>query len=613
MIITEYCQGFSLRNMVESTATLDSEFTVVTADKFFYEYLGSNSEIPFHLLILEEDRPSFMEAVSKLSEGPQHLLLRMMDPKEGYRYYKVRIATSPRKLKETPCIDVVIYDIYAMEGRYPELQYNVRKYRRYMAELDQYYFEYDCKTRIFKIFTYANDKANMILVTPIDEFAKMMNEQYLKEEKSKRQFLTFMDYLEDGVDNFRVLFSTTLLSKAGRVDILAFQGSTFYFMDEKRLVIGTMTSMNRNKVENAYYQTDAAKDSATGLFNKKAMIEYCKDRLKLKECREMAMIIVDIDNFKHYNDTYGHLFGDEIINKIVAIMKSVVGAGGVVGRFGGDEFIIVLENYKDLEEVQRIIHTIMNHMKYAYKGIKDEIDLTASIGVSLYPQVADSYEDLFAKADKALYIVKQNGKNNCLFYDPKLHEKVDVAEAVLRHRKLASVLSDVVIDSVMLLHEGGASAIPGVLKNICEVTEISGIHIYTGEELRRDYSEGNFEISFDSAYDFANESYFKQFNENHLFKIRNIEEIERPYAALYDACVRSDVQAMFQHVTYRGEKPVVFISYDVFNHAYSWSEGEENLFHMLSRMLARVLMDSARMGEFLNGLGMDDLLTQSKK
>lgn len=88
-----------------------------------------------------------------------------------------------------------------------------------------------------------------------------------------------------------------------------------------------------------YYATSEAVDSATGLLNKRACMEYTKSVIASNDDKIHYMIMFDVDNFKSINDTYGHLFGDEVLSKIANIINANLNGRGIAGRFAGDEFL----------------------------------------------------------------------------------------------------------------------------------------------------------------------------------------------------------------------------------------------------------------------------------
>jgi len=121
-------------------------------------------------------------------------------------------------------------------------------------------------------------------------------------------------------------------------------------------------------------------------------------------------MMLDIDHFKKINDTYGHLAGDFVLKEIAKIVKNLIRKSDICGRFGGEEFVILLPNTKlsgAMKLAERIRETIQNHT-FDFNGKK--INVTVSIGITSVG-VNDSYESLISRADEALYEAKEKGRN----------------------------------------------------------------------------------------------------------------------------------------------------------------------------------------------------------
>lgn len=151
------------------------------------------------------------------------------------------------------------------------------------------------------------------------------------------------------------------------------------------------------------------RDDLTGLLNKAAIErEVCKC---LKEKEKGYLLIVDIDNFKHINDQYGHLVGDAVLSAYAKSFEKVFSESSLIGRFGGDEFVLFVkkENFDDVlqlfEKEKKELKTMINI------PIHDGMHFTLSAGAAFYNGDDNDYRNLLEVADRALYEVKQAGKN----------------------------------------------------------------------------------------------------------------------------------------------------------------------------------------------------------
>lgn len=169
----------------------------------------------------------------------------------------------------------------------------------------------------------------------------------------------------------------------------------------------------------SYTANRANLDPLTSLLNKKAIKDFAMDALaKAKHNGSVVtFVMIDLDNFKAINDTYGHMFGDSTLVSVARIMSEAVGSRGVVGRVGGDEFFIVLTGFPDGDpSIRPLLKTIRSNVEWFFKNKIDDIRVTCSVGTASYPFDTDNYDDLFKLADHCLYVGKMLGRNRYIIY-----------------------------------------------------------------------------------------------------------------------------------------------------------------------------------------------------
>lgn len=175
--------------------------------------------------------------------------------------------------------------------------------------------------------------------------------------------------------------------------------------------------------EDKSYDADMDKDAGLDILNKRAITEYAHKVIEKKVNNRNYFIIFDMDHFKTVNDSYGHMFGDEVLVTVAGIIKNIVNSRGLVGRIGGDEILIVTNSVEDRTELKNMLRSIRTTVEWTYKGKNPGISLTCSMGVAAFPDNGDNYEDIFNLADKMLYLAKNKGRNRYIIFTPELHKE----------------------------------------------------------------------------------------------------------------------------------------------------------------------------------------------
>ena len=161
-------------------------------------------------------------------------------------------------------------------------------------------------------------------------------------------------------------------------------------------------------------------DALTGLLNKGAAEELIAMMLKnyCKKDSQSALIMIDADRFKEVNDNFGHIAGDRVLATIGRIINNFFKGRDVAGRVGGDEFMVFIRDIDSPQVAAALVNQIQNEVANAFSGdLKGCV--TLSVGISMFPENGTDFEELYRCADKALYYVKQHGKNACKVYEEK--------------------------------------------------------------------------------------------------------------------------------------------------------------------------------------------------
>ena len=165
----------------------------------------------------------------------------------------------------------------------------------------------------------------------------------------------------------------------------------------------------REALQAQHLRKERDTDKLTGLLNKAAIEEQIKAQLKQPRSHG-ALVIFDVDNFKHINDTYGHLFGDWVLHQVAQCIREVMPDSSLCGRFGGDEFLILLPDITK-EKLSKLLDELISRgSEHIVLPLSKDV-FGMSIGAVFYPQAEKKFSGLLQMADKAMYRVKKNKKN----------------------------------------------------------------------------------------------------------------------------------------------------------------------------------------------------------
>jgi len=177
----------------------------------------------------------------------------------------------------------------------------------------------------------------------------------------------------------------------------------------------------QNIIKNKY-------DSLTGVYERFTIEDFARDLIKLNH--PFSLILIDGDNFKNVNDGYGHKVGDVVITIIAQKLKEAFENIGFVGRFGGDEFIVVLPDVVEYDDVWKACRNTFDKFEKFTVPSYPAISVTITIGLSRFPKDGTTYEELFEKADKALYRGKQKGRACFIIYLDEKHKDIKIQSSL---------------------------------------------------------------------------------------------------------------------------------------------------------------------------------------
>lgn len=188
-------------------------------------------------------------------------------------------------------------------------------------------------------------------------------------------------------------------------------------------ITGTVVDITKRKKAEEKINQMAYYDELTGLPNRRMLNNYLNLTLARasRKNKIVALMFIDLDRFKMINDTMGHSYGDLLLQKVAKMLEKSVRKYDVISRYGGDEFIIVLEDTSQ-KEVSTIAQRIIEEFHFPIELEGYEVFTSPSIGISIFPNDGDSPETLIKNADAAMYLAKEQGNNNYQFFNSRLNK-----------------------------------------------------------------------------------------------------------------------------------------------------------------------------------------------
>ena len=181
--------------------------------------------------------------------------------------------------------------------------------------------------------------------------------------------------------------------------------------------VGVILDIDRDKRRSQKLLEMAEKDGLTGLLNKETVQKRAAEFLQdLGAGSRHVLLIIDIDNFKHINDSMGHLAGDRVLGAIAKEMTRLYRSSDLLGRIGGDEFVVLLKDVYEVSRIRAKAAETVRRLGRVGQTIAPQEELHVSVGLACYPEHGTDYETLCESADRALYRAKAAGKaQDCLF------------------------------------------------------------------------------------------------------------------------------------------------------------------------------------------------------
>lgn len=537
-------------NIAYPAGRFDGSFNIVSGNNQVYSLLGNHVYVSLYKLVPDKDRQKLENDKNIcISDGREiEECIHIVNDSGGYDTYIIYM----ERCQNPDFLNIRFINVTDNENRINDLTDRLRIARDFLTVSGEILFKYVPAENIVKLFWVNHEQTIVIYDNNFDEWSDMVVGKKYVEDEDRTNFDAFCKAVRNMDTGREFSFNSKIVTKGGRLDYNKIKLIRKVYGSEE-MIIGIWSVMNAltgGKIMN--FVEDSYIDPLTKILNKKAITDYAMRAVSERKDKNIAMAIMDIDNFKNVNDTYGHMFGDKVIMKTAEVIKCAIGSKSVAGRMGGDEFMIIFNDYKDELNLRNMLRCIKTNMASIYQDII-KTPLSCSIGVSIYGRDSADYKEMFKIADKSLYIAKQKGKNRYIIYEPEKHgqfmvndngtDMLDIREAFYSekdiftlNRLLAKVVSD------------GRPYIQALFDKAASTLMLDRINLYwEGREKQYYANSSAADMLQADANVLCNTDYIKIFN-NNMIVLNNINMIEYSIPEVYSMLKSSSTCSTMQYL-----------------------------------------------------------------
>lgn len=475
-------------------AVIDRFYLTSVTNRAFNDYFGNATYGCITEFVNPDEKESFIEFIDGFSgeETEKCFLLKNSDGEYRLNLVKLTAFEGEPVLRN---IDIEMVDIDSVVEVNYRICDDISRERVIMGLTGEYVFTYSELTGDIKIVRYEASSREVIVRLPLDEWREYMADGRVAMEDMV-ELDSLINCIRTYMSDFCVKLTTSMRTLGKVMEKVKFIGTVYTRYTGENIVTGRIVLADGvNSMGNIVEVVDElTMDSLTKVYNKKTITEYASRLVKQDTVNRISIAILDIDYFKQVNDRYGHLYGDKVLTRVAKKLKEVVGEDGVVGRIGGDEFMIVLKGINDDYALRGILRAIRTQVKWEFKNDYENFQVTTSIGVAFSPNNGHDYEEIFKKADFCLYVAKEKGRDRYVFFRDEIHREsyqnsLNKKDKIIndgREMRELRYLTDIMVQ----YNHDKKAAVMAMLEHMLSMYKIDNISIYKGKDLKNIVSVG---------------------------------------------------------------------------------------------------------------------------
>lgn len=557
---------------------------IISADAAFYSFMGERLYIPFDKFIIEEDKKTFYQKFDECTG--ERFMMRLIGENGKRICYFTRIKKGP---SENSAAVLLLYAEELVEVRnHLKRAVSVRN-----ALLEMYgdtYFEYTPEDGIIRTYTMEKKEQN-VECTSLEEFEhRLMVHGFEKHRKEVHGLIT---NIRSGARRFEMRADRNLLCEDAENCPMTVNAMSLYEKGIFSIAIGYI-HIGRESEQGIPRKTEV--DSLTGLMTKADITRIATDLINVKKVRGITLAIVDIDYFKKVNDTYGHMCGDEVLLRVAGIMEKEVGENGIVGRIGGDEFLIIFYQADNMEHMRERLVCIKNNVKASFPpNVKGQPAITLSMGCAAYPKDSDNYENLFFLADFALYRAKEKGRDRYIIFDKEKHGGLEEIKNMTKTgNRIDSrgnmTMGDILCVMMDMVYSAETYPLEKLLDDFVINFGIQRVMIYAGTPYHITDVAGeqrpSAELIARTEHYVNIDGYCRLFDTSGLLLVNNVKFLEDRLPEVYELLGKLSIYSLIQiKFTDKNGSPAI-LSLESVKRTTTWNRSNLHYYRLFARILS---------------------------
>lgn len=559
-------------------------YDIISANTPFYAFMGGRQYGGFNTLMDSEDAARLPEYVN----GDTEALLTMIS-EEGK---PVRCLAEFSKQDEA-LVDVKMFLLEDVQTRMRQVCHQVDKKNGILSLYGDYFFEYEVAKDNVRIYAADRFEQNVLSVSFAEFEQKLLERADGDNEKDVQKLIAT---LRNGIERFIVNIAGDILNLK-ETAFTQLKGMSYYEDGAYVYSTGYIHFWNERSAEAEETKRAMERDYLTGVLTKAEISNLAISIVDVKKISNVTIAIIDIDYFKKVNDVYGHMMGDEVLKKVASVIQNEVREDGLVGRFGGDEFLVVFYDAYDMETMRERLRSIKNSVASSFVKTKsgEDISITLSIGCAAYPKDADTYEDLFFLADFALYRAKEKGRNRYIIYNRDKHGTLeDIKNTKMSVNTLNSrgnmSMAELICAMQDRVYTGQAYPLDELLDDVSLNLKIQRVMLYAGHPTRLVGMAGANRLSKDlvsATRDYlASPALVKLYDETGVVVVDNVRRFESSSPTLYEQLYKQGILS-FIHVRFKDKNGTdAVLSLEFVKNTMTWNRSHLSYYRLLARILA---------------------------